>query len=206
MRITTIGSGGGGGVIAAAGPVGNELGIVDPSEAALTVHERQLRSTSSCEVLAPKPEERQLLKSIDRRLNADVVHALALMGHGDTLVLADTNFPAASAAVGTPYGRLLHLSGLTLGESVAAVLTLLPLDMLAEPVCRMQIDGDAETVLPVQAEAQAVLEAVEPEATRIASLARQDFYTAARGAFAVITTGEQRFYGTLILRKGAIAP
>jgi L-fucose mutarotase len=153
-----------------------------------------------------RPKEKQMLKSIDRRLNADVLHALALMGHGDTLVLADTNFPAASTAAGTPYGRLLHLSGLTLGEAAAAVLTLLPLDTLAEPACRMQVDGDAETVLPVQAEAQAAIDAADADAGRIASLARQDFYAAARQAFAVITTGDQRFYGTLILRKGAIAP
>ena len=62
------------------------------------------------------------------------------------------------------------------------------------------------TLLPVQAEAQAAIDAADPDAGRIASLARQDFYAAARGAFAVITTGDQRFYGTLILRKGAIAP
>ena len=101
---------------------------------------------------------------------------------------------------------MLHLSGLTLGEAAAAVLTLLPLDTLAEPACRMQVDGDAETVLPVQAEAQAAVDAADPDAGPIASLARQDFYAAARRAFAVITTGDQRFYGTLILRKGAIAP
>ena len=69
-----------------------------------------------------------------------------------------------------------------------------------------QVDGDAETVLPVQAEAQAAMDAADPDAGPIASLARQDFYAAAREAFAVITTGDQRFYGTLILRKGAIAP
>ena len=147
-----------------------------------------------------------MLKSIDRRLNADVLHALALMGHGDTLVLADTNFPAASAAVRTPYGRLLHLSGLTLGEAVTVVLTQLPLDTLVAPVCRMQVDDDAETVLPVQMEAQAAMDAAEPGVGSIASLGRQDFYAAARDAYAVIATGEQRFYGTLILRKGAIAP
>ena len=76
-----------------------------------------------------------MLKSIDRRLNADVLHALALMGHGDTLVLADTNFPAASAAAGTPYGRLLHLSGLTLGEAAAAFATAsMRLSMAASPL------------------------------------------------------------------------
>ena len=51
-----------------------------------------------------------MLKTIDPRLNADVLHALALMGHGDVIVVADANFPAASTAARTPFGRLLYLS------------------------------------------------------------------------------------------------
>ena len=34
-----------------------------------------------------------MLKGIDNRLNAEVLHALRLMGHGDVLIVADTNFP-----------------------------------------------------------------------------------------------------------------
>ncbi len=37
-----------------------------------------------------------MLKNLDNRLNADVLYALRAMGHGDTLVIADTNFPADS--------------------------------------------------------------------------------------------------------------
>ncbi len=36
-----------------------------------------------------------MLKGIDNRLNADLLHALRAMGHGDMLVVVDTNFPAA---------------------------------------------------------------------------------------------------------------
>lgn len=35
-----------------------------------------------------------MLKGIDNRLNAEVLHALRLMGHGDVLIIADTNFPS----------------------------------------------------------------------------------------------------------------
>jgi L-fucose mutarotase/ribose pyranase (RbsD/FucU family) len=34
-----------------------------------------------------------MLKGIDNRLNADVLYVLRSMGHGDALVIADTNFP-----------------------------------------------------------------------------------------------------------------
>ena len=37
-----------------------------------------------------------MLKSIDPFLNADVLYALQAMGHGDDLILCDTNFPADS--------------------------------------------------------------------------------------------------------------
>ena len=39
-----------------------------------------------------------MLKGIDPILNAEVLHALRAMGHGDDLILCDTNFPAQSVA------------------------------------------------------------------------------------------------------------
>ena len=39
-----------------------------------------------------------MLKNLDPLLNADVLYALRSMGHGDTLALVDTNFPADSVA------------------------------------------------------------------------------------------------------------
>ena len=39
-----------------------------------------------------------MLKNLDPLLNADVLHALRAMGHGDELILCDTNFPADSVA------------------------------------------------------------------------------------------------------------
>ncbi len=39
-----------------------------------------------------------MLKSIDPLLNADVLYALRSMGHGDELIICDTNFPADSVA------------------------------------------------------------------------------------------------------------
>ncbi|PYM36519.1 MAG: ribose ABC transporter, partial [Candidatus Rokuibacteriota bacterium] len=47
-----------------------------------------------------------MLKGIDPLLSPDLLHALAAMGHGDEVVVADANFPAASLA-----RRLLRLDG-----------------------------------------------------------------------------------------------
>jgi L-fucose mutarotase len=49
-----------------------------------------------------------MLKSIDPILNADVLYALRATGHGDDLVICDTNFPAEATARQTVLGPLLR--------------------------------------------------------------------------------------------------
>ena len=46
----------------------------------------------------------QMLKGIDNRLNADVLGSLRAMGHGDYLIVSDTNFPADTIARETTLG------------------------------------------------------------------------------------------------------
>ncbi|KAB2862998.1 MAG: ribose ABC transporter, partial [Bauldia sp.] len=64
-----------------------------------------------------------MLKNIDPILNADVLHALRAMGHGDDVVLCDTNFPADSVARQTAIGRLLRIDNATAGRVAKAVLS-----------------------------------------------------------------------------------
>jgi L-fucose mutarotase len=52
-----------------------------------------------------------MLKGIDQRLSAEIVHVLMLMGHGDDLVICDVNHPAATIAADTSYGRLVDMAG-----------------------------------------------------------------------------------------------
>ncbi|MGQ0611111.1 MAG: RbsD/FucU family protein [Paracoccaceae bacterium] len=148
-----------------------------------------------------------MLKSIDNRLNAEVLYALRAMGHGDTLVLADTNFPSESIARQTVTGQLLRMDNLTCGQAASAILSLLPLDTFVDDFAgRMEIVGDPHTVPPVQAEVQAAIDAAEGRARPMIGIERFDFYERAKDAFAVIQTGERRFYGCFIFRKGVIPP
>lgn len=148
-----------------------------------------------------------MLKGIDPRLNADVLYALAAMGHGDTLVICDTNFPAEAIAGHSQVGNLLRIGNVTAGEAVEAVLSVLPLDTFVEDfAARMEIVGEPDTVPPVQAEVQAAIDAAEGEPRPMVSIERFAFYEAAKEAYAVIQTGERRFYGCFILRKGVIPP
>ena len=83
-----------------------------------------------------------MLKGIDPLLTPDLLKVLAEMGHGDEIVIADANFTAASLARRAAMAPLpvIALPGADVRRTVAAVLSLLPLDAsVAQPVAYMQV-------------------------------------------------------------------
>ncbi|WP_284162559.1 RbsD/FucU family protein [Frigidibacter sp. SD6-1] len=148
-----------------------------------------------------------MLKGIDPRLNAEVLGALRAMGHGDTLVVADTNFPSDSIARQTVLGSLLRMDNLTCAQAMNAILSVLPLDTFVDDFAgRMEVVGDAAAVPKVQREVQVEIDQAEGRERPMIGIERFDFYKRAKTAYAVIQTGERRFYGCFILRKGVIPP
>lgn len=148
-----------------------------------------------------------MLKGIDPRLGADVLYALRAMGHGDVVILCDTNFPASAVAAQTVTGRLLSMENLSLAQAAEAVLSVLPLDTFVDDFAgRMLVVGDPDALPPVQQEVQALIDATEGRARPMVGIDRFAFYDVAKQAFAVIQTGERRFYGCIMLRKGVIGP
>lgn len=148
-----------------------------------------------------------MLKGLDNRLNAEVLFALRAMGHGDTLVICDTNFPADSIARQTVLGELLRMDNLTCAQAAEAVLSVLPLDTFVDDFAgRMEVVGAPDRLEPVQTEVQMVIDAAEGRPRAMISIERFDFYERAKKAYAVIQTGERRFYGCFIFRKGVIPP
>lgn len=146
-----------------------------------------------------------MLKGIDQRLSAEVVHVLMLMGHGDDLVICDVNHPAASIAADTTYGRLVDMAGCDIPTAARAILSLMPLDtFVPAPVTRMQVVGNPDGVVPVFARMQAVIDAAEGRAVAMQAVERFDFYAAARRAFAIIRTADSGPYGCFILKKGVV--
>ena len=148
-----------------------------------------------------------MLKGLDPRLNAEVLYVLRAMGHGDTLVISDTNFPSDSIARQTTFGDLLRMENLTAGEAAEAILSVFPLDTFVDDFAgRMEIVGDPDQVPAVQAEVQAAIDKAEGRARPMVGIERFSFYDQAKQAYAVIQTGERRFYGCFIFRKGVIPP
>jgi L-fucose mutarotase len=148
-----------------------------------------------------------MLKGIDHRLNAEVLACLRAMGHGDVLIIADTNFPSDSVARATVTGQLRRMDNLTAAEAVQAILSVLPLDTFVDDFAgRMEIVGDPVAIPPVQAEVQAEIDAAEGRPRPMIGIERFAFYDMARQSYAVIQTGERRFYGCFMFRKGVIPP
>jgi L-fucose mutarotase len=136
-----------------------------------------------------------MLKGIDPLLGPDLLHILASMGHGDELAIVDANFPAAAVA-----RRLVRLDGVNTPRALEAVLTLLPLDTFVKtPVMVMQVPPPVRGFQPI-------VDRAFGRKLRLAALERFAFYERVRNAFAVVSTGERRFYGNIILIKGVIGP
>lgn len=141
-----------------------------------------------------------MLRGIDPILSPDLLHTLASMGHGDTLVIADANFPAASNAK-----RLLRMPGLLTTDVLRAVLTVLPIDTyVPDPARTMQVVGDATSVPAAVAEFARLLG--DAGAPAPVGIDRHAFYQQAAQAYAIIQTGERRLYGNIILVKGIVTP
>lgn len=146
-----------------------------------------------------------MLKGIDQRLSAEVVHVLMQMGHGDDLLICDVNHPAVSIAKETTYGKLVDMAGCNLLTATRAILSLMPLDtFVPAPVSRMQVVGDPGRVLPLFTEMQSVCSQMDGRKVEMQALERFDFYAAARRSFAVIRTSDSGPYGCFILKKGVV--
>ena len=143
-----------------------------------------------------------MLKGLDPLLSPDLLHILRAMGHGDEIVVADANFPAASMA-----RRLIRLDGVSAIAVADAILSVMPLDDFApEAAWRMEVVGDPGAEQPIFAEFRRMITAREGERFRLAALERFAFYERAKAAFAIVATGEGRLYGNLILKKGVVRP
>lgn len=148
-----------------------------------------------------------MLKNLDPLLSPELLYVLAAMGHGDEVAVVDANFPADSVARRTVYGRLVSIPGVAVPEVVRAVLSVLPLDeFVDQPVRRMEVDGAPGELPAVQREVQAVVDTSAGRSWPMGGLERFAFYEAARSAYAVVFTGERRYFANVLIKKGAIPP
>ena len=141
-----------------------------------------------------------MLKGIPNVISPDLLRILMEMGHGDELVIADGNFPAASMAQ-----RLVRADGLGGPVMLDAILQLMPLDQyVPAPVALMAVVA-GDTVKPViWNEYRTIITRHEPSFTDFEMVERFAFYERAKKAYAVLATSEPAQYANVILKKGVI--
>ena len=143
-----------------------------------------------------------MLKHIPPILSPELTHVLMEMGHGDEIVLADGNFPAASVAQ-----RLVRCDGHGVPELLEAVLRFFPLDQYVEqPVALMSVVPGDSTKPSIWATYRSILGESGETFSDFEFVERFAFYERAKGAYAVVATSEIALYANIILKKGVIKP
>ena len=147
-----------------------------------------------------------MLRGVPDCISPELLKVLHEMGHGDTIVIADANFPAASIASEGRH-RELRCDGHRAVPLLDAILQVFPLDTFVEhPVIVMdKMEMHKDLACPIWEEFRSTIETYDPCAARsIQFVERFSFYEAAKEAYAVVSTGEKALYACLILRKGCL--
>ena len=139
-----------------------------------------------------------MLKNVPSIISPELLKILMEMGHGDTIVIGDDNFPAAANAK-----RLVRLDGHGVPEILDAILKLMPLDTYVKTPVSLMDNGDKENRPPIWDEYKKIIEKNEGEKD-IELIERFAFYTRAKNAYAIIATGETAIYANVILQKGVV--
>lgn len=147
-----------------------------------------------------------MLKNIPAILSPALLKALSEMGHGDTIVIGDGNFPGAGTAKAK--GALcLRADGHKAPELLRAILTLMPLDAYVEkPVMLMDKTArDAALTIPIWEEYKAIVAEYDARgADAVGFYERFEFYEHAQDAYCILQSGETAIYANVLLKKGVV--
>lgn len=144
-----------------------------------------------------------MLKGISPVISPQLLKALAEMGHGDELVIADGNFPCHSVGKNSV---VIRADGHGVPEILDAVLKLVPLDTYTKkPVALMEVvPGDTCGTPEIWKTYEEILSKHEPNCHDTQYIERFAFYERAKNAYLIIATGEKAIYANILLKKGVV--
>jgi len=144
-----------------------------------------------------------MLKGIPSILSPELLKVLCEMGHSDRIVLADGNFPSASVGKNA---IVIRADGHGIPELLEAILTVFPLDTYVDaPVSLMAVMEGDDAKTPIWDTYREIVSRVGGrDASAVAELERFRFYEEARGAYAIVATGETAIYANVMLQKGVV--
>ena len=138
-----------------------------------------------------------MLRNIPGCISPELMHVMMSMGHGDEIVFADADFPAATNAK-----RLIRLDGVRIEPLLEAVLPFFPLDRFVErPVITMDCSEWGPEPESYQ-RYRSVIGRHDRNFKDFELLKRFALYRRASEAFAIVVTGEPD--GNIILKKGPV--
>ena len=141
-----------------------------------------------------------MLKNVPKLLEA-----LCAMGHGDTLVIADGNFPAESMGKDA---TVIRMDGHEVPPVLDAVLRLIPLDeYVPHPIRLMQVVPGDDVQTPIWSTYREIVARYDARgAEAFEAVERFAFYAQARKASVIIATSERAPYANVLLQKGVLKP
>jgi len=144
-----------------------------------------------------------MLKGIPKIISPELLKVLAEMGHGDTIVLADGNFPSESVGKNS---IVIRADGHGVPELLRAILTLFPLDTYVQkPVTLMEVMAGDNVKTPIWDEYERIIASFDKRGgDLITHIDRFKFYEEAKDAYAIVATGESALYANIMLKKGVV--
>lgn len=140
------------------------------------------------------------MKYIPKNLSPELIKVLMEMGHGDEIVIADGNYPAASNA-----NILIRADGLGVTELLESILELMPLDMYVNaPVALMEVAKGDNFIPTIWDEYISVITQKNGRPVQIEKVERSAFYERGKKAYAIVATGEEEIYANILLKKGVV--
>lgn len=141
-----------------------------------------------------------MLKGIPPIISPDLMKVLMEMGHGDEIVLADGNFPAASHAQ-----HLIRCDGHNIPELLEAVLEFFPIDTYVKNPIQLMAVVPGDPVEPtIWNEYERIVQGQSECSIQFELMDRFEFYERTKKAFAVVATSEKALYANIILKKGVL--
>lgn len=141
-----------------------------------------------------------MLKKIPKILSPELIKVLMEMGHGDEIVIADGNYPAASNA-----SVLIRCDGLGVPDLLEAILSVFPTDTYSDYSIGLMAVAEGDSTKPTIWETyKKIIEKNKTENPKIQFLDRNTFYERGKKAYAIVATGEEAIYANILLKKGVV--
>ena len=146
-----------------------------------------------------------MLKGVPKILSPELLKVLCEMGHGDTICIADGNFPAFAMGEDP---LVIRMDGHGIPEILDAILTVCPLDAYVEkPVLLMELlDRDkGKVATPIWDTYTEIVKKNDDRGEEaIEHIERFAFYEHTKKCHCIIATGESAIYANIVIQKGIV--